>query len=209
MSKFTKLTKALGTAAILVGASSALAETVTVPASVTVNNAIDFTFTGELNFGEIRAIADGTDLTCASLALPANPASPIANVAIASDTICTAGEGDAVIQSVGGTPSRPEFSVAGVAPFTNLDLTLPTTITLAANLPAGSPSFTVGNFSAYRTSGTPGAISTGADNLATSSTGTVTFTVGAQLATHVGTITNTAYEDAIPYEGTFDVTVAY
>lgn len=203
MSKFAKLTKALGTAAILVGASSALAETVTVPASVTVNNAIDFSFTGELNFGEIRAEAHADADTCAVLELPANPASSLADVA--SSSLCTTADG--TIQSVGGTPSRPEFSIAGVAAFTDLALTLPAgDITLAAPVGPGRATFTVGNFTAYQTSGTPTPITT---EITTTGAGIATFTVGAQLATHVDAITDTSYENDIPYEGTFEVTVEY
>ena len=206
MIKLNKLTKAIGTAALLVGASSALAETVTVPASVSVNNAIDFTFTGTLDFGTIRATADVDNTDCAVLSLPANPASPIAAVASGGSSLCVAA-GDAVIQSVGGVPARPEFAIAGVAPFTNLTLTLPAApITLEANLPAGSANFTVGNFTAYRTSGTPGAITT---TIQTASDGIASFTMGAEIATHVAAIVSPAYENGIPYEGTFDVTVAY
>lgn len=209
MIKLNKLTQAIATVALLVGASSAFAETLTVPASVTVNNAIDFSVAGELNFGEIRAMPSTVATECAVIELPANPASPVASVAEGDSTLC-ASEGTAVIQSVGGTPSRPEFTVAGVAAFTDLDLSIAeTAIILVGNLPSGSADFTVGNFSAYKTSGTPADITLGAaDNLRAGSDGTVTFTIGAELATDVGGNAG-AYEDGIPYVNSFNVTVAY
>ncbi len=208
MTKINNLTKGMAAALLLAGAGSAIAETLTVPATVSVNNAIDFQFTGSLNFGTLRATADATLDTCAILELPANPASPVAAVASGAGTLCTAGAGTAVIQSVGGTPARPAFTIAAVAPFTTLNLTLPAAnITLVgAAVPPGSANFTVGNFTAYRTSGTPGAITT---TIATGSGGTAAFSVGAQIATHVAAITAPVYQDGTPYSGTFDVTVAY
>ncbi|HEY7885069.1 MAG TPA: DUF4402 domain-containing protein [Cellvibrionaceae bacterium] len=206
MIKFNKLSKGVGAALLLVGASAALAETVTVPATVSVNNAIDFTFTGTLDFGEIRATASPTVDECAVLALPANPASPLGASADPTQ-LCADGAGVAVIQSVGGTPARPVFTVAGVAPFSNLSLTLPAApITLSAALPPGSATFTVGEFTAYRTSGTPGVITT---VIQANGTGDATFTVGAEIATHVAAIVDPLYEDGIPYTGSFDVTVEY
>lgn len=213
MIKLNKLTQAIATAALLVGASAAFAEEVTVPASVTVNNAIDFTFTGELNFGEIRAEAHAADDTCKILEMPANPAGALASVTPAVGQLCELDGG--TLASVGGTPSRPEFTIAGVAPFTDLTLTMPdpaTPITLVAAVGPDRAGFTVGNFSAYRTSGTAGNITLDTDGIGeitTTAAGIATFTVGAQIATHVGILTDTSYENDIPYEGEFIVTVEY
>jgi hypothetical protein len=203
-----KLTTALGAALVLAATGTAVAETLSVPATVSVNNAIDFQFTGSLDFGILRATADAALDTCAILELPANAASPVAAVASGAGTLCTAGAGSAVIQSVGGTVARPSFTIAGVAPFTNLVLTLPAaSITLTgAAVPPGSANFTVGNFTAYRTSGTPGAVTTA---ISTTAAGSAAFTVGAQIATHVQAITAPVYQDGTPYTGNFDVTVAY
>ncbi|GAB2915771.1 hypothetical protein [Rheinheimera gaetbuli] len=208
MIKINNLTKGLAAALVMASAGSAIAETVTVPATVSVNNAIDFQFTGALDFGILRATADATLDTCAILELPANPASAVAAVASGAGTLCTAGAGTAVLQSVGGVIARPEFTIAGVAPFTNLVLTLPAaSITLtAAAVPPGSANFTVGNFTAWRTSGTPGAVTTA---ISTTAAGTAAFTVGAQIATHVGAIVGPVYQDSTPYTGSFDVEVAY
>jgi hypothetical protein len=204
--------KTLGVAMMLVGANAAIAaESVTVPASVTVNNAIDFTFTGALNFGQVRATPDDTDLTCAGLVMPANPAE-----SLEQDTpaICTAGDGDAIIQSVGGTPERPVFTIAGVAPFSNMEITLPTTTSaITANTGPGTAQFTLSEFTAYKTSGTPSDIplTAGVGEIQANATGTATFTVGATLGTHLGAIStaaNAVYQD-LTYTGTFIVSVDY
>ena len=51
MTKNNKLAKGIAAALLLAGTGSAMAETLTVPATVSVNNAIDFQFTGSLDFG--------------------------------------------------------------------------------------------------------------------------------------------------------------
>lgn len=216
------LTKGLGVALLCVGANVAVAETVNVPATVSVNNAIDFQFTGTLDFGILRATADETLDECAILGMAATPATPtLVAVASGAGTLCTVAAGDAVIQSVGGTPTRPEFTVTGVTPFTNLVLTIdPTPITLVgAALPGDAATFSVGNFSVYRTSGiTPGAVSldgSGVGSLASDSAGNAAFRVGAQIATHVAAIDLTPvtgalnYQDGVAYSGSFDVEVTY
>lgn len=207
--KFANFTKAAGVAVLAMGSSAVLAETVSVPASVTVNNAIDFTFTGTLNFGEVRAVADADLSDCAGLTLPANPASALATMSTA--TYCTA-SADAAMQSIGGTPERPVFTIAGVAPFTELTLTLPsgTTNLTAATAPPDSPSLELVDITAYKTSGTAGPISGG--TITTDAAGGATFTVGGTLRTEQaaisGTPPNITYEN-LEYSGTFDVTVAY
>lgn len=208
MSKFTKLTKAFGTAAILVGASSALAETVTVPASVTVNNAIDLTFTGELNFGEVRATADATDEICTGLAMPANPASALVAQVPA---LCAGGEGDADLLAIGGTPTRPEFTVAGTAPFSTMTLTVPDDAqALTAATGPGTPQFFLSEFTAYRTGASAETITLDVDGVGTfptNASGGATFTVGATLGTNLG-VSSANYQD-LAYTGSFEVEVTY
>lgn len=208
MMKLNKLATGIGAAVLMLSAGGAVAEIVNVPATVTVNNAIDFQFTGTLDFGTLRATADETADTCAILELPANPNQQIASIASGTGTLCDDGAGNAVIQSVGGTPARPSFTIAAVAPFTTLKLVLPTTAIqlVGAAVPPGSANFTVGNFTAYRTSGTPGAVTT---TISTDANGTAAFTVGAQIATHVAAITAPVYQDGTPYTGNFDVEVTY
>jgi len=211
------LVKGLSVAMLLIGSNMALAETVSVPATVTVNNAIDFSFTGTLNFGEIRATADATANECAGLTLAANPATPIG--AQVQPTSCT-GLGAAVMQAVGGTPARPVFTIAGVAPFTNLEVTVPTTPTtvngdggvvdLIAATGPDTPQFFLEAFTVYRTSGTAAAVTlvAGVGTIQTTGTGGATFTVGATLGTHEGAVVGTTYQD-LAYSGSFDVEVAY
>ncbi|QBL09937.1 hypothetical protein E0Z06_10570 [Rheinheimera sp. D18] len=210
MMKLNNITKSV-TAALLVAVSSVvIAETVTVDATVTVNNAIDFQHTGTLDFGSLRATAGGGADMCAILTLSSDSAAPTLTAAASgATTLCTAGDTDSVIQSIGGVPARPEFTVSGVAAFTDLKLTLPTATTLsAAGLPAGAATFSLGNFTAYRTSGiAPGPITT---VLATDNSGNAAFRVGAQIATHVAALgAGLNYQDGVAYKGTFDVTVEY
>jgi hypothetical protein len=202
------LAKGLGVVLLCAGANIALAETVSVPASVTVNNAIDFTVTGTLDFGQVRAVADMIDGNCTGLVMPANPASPLTQ---GTPTACTGGAEDAALQAVGGTPTRPQFTVTGTAPFTNLTLTLPLpteSVALTAATGPDTPQFFLSAFTAHKTSGTPGTIAPGADNLQTGATGEATFAVGATLGTHLGDAASANYQD-LAYTGSFDVVVNY
>ncbi len=209
MIKLNKLTKAITIAALMIGASSALAETVSVPASVTVNNAIDFTFTGQLDFGQVRALADVAADTCTGLAMPANPATPLA-AQIPADCV-TEGEGDAKLTSIGGTPSRPVFTVAGTAPFSTLNLRVPTgPIPVTAATGPGTPQFFLSEFTAYRT-GTSAqniTLASGEGEFQTNASGGATFTVGATLGTNAAASTSANYQD-LAYAGSFDVEVYY
>jgi hypothetical protein len=200
------LAKGLGVVLLCAGANIALAETVSVPASVTVNNAIDFTVTGTLDFGQVRAVADTEEDLCTGLVMPANPASPLTQGTPAD---CTESV-DAALQAVGGTPTRPLFTVTGTAPFTNLTLTLPLpteSVALTAATGPGTPQFFLSAFTAHKTSGTPGTITPGDNNLQTGATGEATFAVGATLGTHLGAA-SANYQD-LAYTGSFDVMVEY
>jgi hypothetical protein len=202
-----KLAKSLSVAMILMGSNLALAETVTVPATVTVNNAINFTFTGTLNFGQVRAKAFGTAANCAGLVMSANPA--VALTAATTGTqfaaACTTTT-TAVVQAVGGTPARPVFTIAGVAPFTTLTLALPSTaVNLTAATGPGTAQFKLVDFTGYRTSGTPAAVTT---TIQTDATGGAVFNVGATLITDPTAPTTITYQD-LAYSGNFDVSVTY
>jgi hypothetical protein len=205
-----KLVTGLSAAMLLMGTQLALAEQVSVPATVTVNNAINFTFTGTLNFGQVRAAADSSASECVGLVMSANSA--VAFAAASGGTMfaaaCT-GAGTAVLQAVGGTPARPVFTVAGVAPFTNLTLTLPTVaVDLTAATGPGTAQFQLVDFTAYKTSGTPGNVPTTAGGLTTDSAGGAVFAVGATLITHPGAIATPTYQD-LAYNGNFTVAVNY
>jgi hypothetical protein len=205
-----KLVTGLSAAMLLMGANVALAEIVTVPASVTVNNAIDFTFTGTLNFGEVRASADSTAAECSGLVL--SPTSLILTAAAGAPftTTCTS-TGTSVIQAVGGTVARPVFTVAGIAPFTTLDLIVPNTaINLTAATGPGTAQFQLINFTAQKTSApaAPITLTAGAGTFAVDAAGGATFTVGATLITDPAAPTTVTYQD-LAYNGSFDVEVTY
>src|SRR5690606_20214548 len=120
--------------------------------------------------------------------------------------------GLAVMQSVGGAPARPVFTIAGVAPFTTMNIQVPDDeIDLLAATGPGTPQFFLSAFTAYKTNGTPSAITLalGAGTIQTDGAGGATFTVGATLGTHLDdTITSTTYQD-LAYDGSFDVEVTY
>lgn len=203
------LAKGLSVAALLVGSNVALAENVTVPGTVTVNNAIDFTFTGSLDFGQVRAAANATSAICVGLQIPASAAAaalvtPTGTVAM-YNAACTTTAG-ASLQAVGGTPTRPIFTIAGVAPFTTLQLALPSAaVDLTAATGPDTPQFQLLDFTGFKTSGTPGAVTT---TIATDASGGAVFNVGATLITHPGAVTTTTYQD-LAYTGSFVVSVTY
>lgn len=204
-----KLLKGLGIAALFAGSNLALAESVTIPATVTVNNAINFTSTGSLDFGQVRATASTTAANCVGLVLPT---ASLTMVAASTGTqfaaACTAA-GTAKLQAVGGTPARPTLSVTGVAPFTALSLTVPAAaVNLTAATGPGTAQFQLVDFVARKTSGTAADLTAGAGNLATDATGAATVTIGATLITDPAAPTTATYQD-LAYSGTFDVTVTY
>ena len=209
MKKLNTKLSLLGAALLATTAGVAHAETVTVPITVSIDNTIAFTQTGTLDFGIVRATADNAAATtCVGLTMPANPASPLnATLGTSAGTACTTGAGNAVLQNVGGTPTRPEFSVTGLAPFTALTLTLPSSpVTLALNpAPAGASVLELHDFTGYQTSGTPGAVTT---TVTADTSGDIVFNVGATMITDPTATATLAYENTA-YEGEFDVTVSY
>jgi hypothetical protein len=205
-----KLVTGLSAAMLLMGSNLALAETVTVPATVTVNNAIDFSFTGTLDFGEVRATASTNANQCVGLVL--SPTSLTLTAAAANATASCTSAGLAVIQAVGGTVARPVFTIAGVAPFTPLDLTLPTTDIpmVGVGVPGTTPEFVLRAFTVQKTSAPAAAVTltAGAGIITTDAGGGAVFTVGANLVTDNTAPTTGIYED-VAYEADFDVIVTY
>jgi hypothetical protein len=205
-----KLVTGLSAAMLCMCSSVVLAETVTVPATVTVNNAIDFTFTGTMDFGEVRATADTTAGECAGLVLQTNTL--VLGAAAANATASCTAAGTAVIQGVGGTVARPVFTIAGVAPFTTLTLTVPNTDIpmLGAAVPPGTPRFFLRQFTAEKTSAPAGVLTltSGVGPIVTDALGGAVFTVGANLITDNTAPTLAVYQD-VAYAGSFTVTVAY
>lgn len=202
-----KLVTGLSAAMLLMGANVALAETVTVPATVTVNNAIDFTFTGTLDFGEVRANADSTAAECSGVVLSTGSFT----LAAAPTSATCSSAGTSVIQGVGGTVARPVFTIAGIAPFTTLNLTVPNVaVNLTAATGPGTAQFQLINFTALKTNTPTGPITlvAGAGTIQSDAAGGATFTVGATLITDPGTPTVVTYQD-LAYSGSFDVAVTY
>ncbi|MBT1065216.1 hypothetical protein KJY73_16620 [Bowmanella sp. Y26] len=213
MSKLSKIAKGLSAAMLLSAVGAVQAETVSVPATVSVDNTIGFALTGTLDFGTVRATPDSTSDECSGIVMPANPASSISAYAPGAGAPCITGAGDSEIQSVGGTPTRPQFDITGVAAFATLNVNVPSAaVNLTTTAPAGSPGFQLIDFTAYKSSGTPGAISltAGAGTISVDGTGAATFTVGATLITDptAYTLTTATYENAA-YNGSFDVSVTY
>jgi hypothetical protein len=215
MHNLNNITKIMGATILLVGSSAALAETLSVPATATVDNTIDFTVAGTMDFGTLRAKPGATANQCKSIVVPANPADPTTNsiVGVETNLICGNDAADAVLQSVGGVISRPVFTVAGLAPFTTLEVTLPVAladVTLALNpAPANASVFKLRDFTAFQSSGTAAdvAITGGKGDIASNATGDIVFSVGVTIFTDVST-GSLAYENAA-YEGDFDVIVDY
>lgn len=205
-----KLATGLSAAMLCMCSSVALAETVTVPATVTVNNAIDFSFTGTLDFGEVRATASTNAAECVGLVL--SPTSLTLTAAALTTTASCSAAGDAVIQAVGGTVARPVFTIAGVAPFTPLDLTLPNAdiAMVGVGVPGTTPEFILRAFTVQKTSAPAAAVplTAGAGTITTDAGGGAVFTVGANLVTDNSAPSTGTYED-VAYVADFDVTVAY
>ncbi|WP_124748930.1 hypothetical protein [Alteromonas facilis] len=189
--------------ALSVVTATANAETLSVPAAATVDNTINFALTGTFDVGTIRATVDADNTECTGVVIPANPATATSTFTGAP---CGGGAGDAELQIVGGTITRPQFDITGLASFTTLNLTLPSAaVNLTLNpAPAGAPVLQLVNFTGYQTSGTPAAVTT---TVTADASGNISFLVGASLITDPGTPT-LAYENT-GYAGSFDVTVAY
>lgn len=204
MTKFNKIATGISAVLMLASAGQVAAETVTSTATATVQNAFTLAETAALDFGTFRATNDET--VAAEVATLVRPA----NAATASSSTNGA-TGLAVIQSlIEGAPGG--YSVSGVANFSTLTLTLPTTgvVTLAAaGSPAGVAEFAVEDFTAYKTSGTPGVINLDASSVGTfqvDATGAATFAVGASLQT--APVAGESYAD-VPYSGDYIVLVEY
>jgi len=188
---------ALGVSFTLIS-SSALAETQTFQAGVTVQNAFVLTKTADLDFGIIRATADLGGADTATLVLSANPAtSPstaTSNAAAAEIAVLTA-----------GTPAA--FSVSGVSPFATLTITDPIETEISPDAaPAGTAGFTLSAPTYYVLTGaTPNSAAT--TTIQVDSTGEATFNVGATLTTSA-IVTTADYIDGT-YSGTFTLQLDY
>ena len=225
MFKKNLIVKTLAASALLAASGAALATEVTVQASTTVNNAIDLTVAGTLNFGTIRATIGTAANDCAGLILPANPNQSL------STTDSVEGSGptpilcgtdgtnpvavSATIDSIDEAIERPEFTVAGLAPFTDVSLNAinggEDAIIEIEGAPDTIANFVLTNWTAYQTSGfTPQDIDlTQTGNITADNTGSIIFTVGATLVTvEDPTAVSGNYQDSA-YTGDFTVEVVY
>jgi hypothetical protein len=219
MHNLNKITKILGATLVLVTSNAAMAEDLTITTSAVVDNTIDFTVIGTLDFGTLRATASATVNECAVLVLPADATASITSALIAgseANTLCN-GEpvnSNSVVQSVGGTIVRPEFTVAGLAEFTTLEITVPIAgddIYLSqGGDPAAASVLEMVDFTIYQTNATPAELTvdaSGNTNITSDGTGAINFTLGATLVTDVKA-SSLAYVNQ-PYSGSFDVSIDY
>ncbi|NDV91716.1 hypothetical protein GTH32_11025 [Alteromonas sp. 345S023] len=211
------IVKALAGSALLSVAGSTLATEVTVQASTTVDNAIDLTVAGTLNFGTVRAVVGSADGDCAGLTLPAEDGQPLEAASGTAFTAACTAPSDAVLIAVDNSVERPEFTVAGLAPFTNVTLSAINGGTDGRLEITGAPStipwFVLTDWTAYQSSGfSPAAIDlTTTGNIAADSNGEIVFTVGATLQTAATPTTDgitAAYQEEA-HEGEFTVEVVY
>lgn len=220
MHNLNKITKILGASLVLAASNAAMAEDVNVPVNAVIDNTIDFTVLGTLDFGTLRATPSTVVNECAVLVLPADSADPISSALVAvseANDLCAGGLVNAVVQNVGGVIVRPEFTVTGLAQFTTLNLFVPARgagddIYLSqGGDPAAASVLEVVDFTIQQTNATPGPIAitkaTGAGLITADATGDITFTLGATLVTD-GRASSLDYVNQ-PYTGAFDVEVTY
>ncbi|GAB0110332.1 DUF4402 domain-containing protein [Pseudoalteromonas distincta] len=178
-------------------------------ATVTVQNAFTLTNDSDLNFGTIRASADTSGATSASITVSSNPATSATTLNGAASIIA---------ELVAGSPAT--FSVSGASAFAYLtfDLTNATgNITSVSPAPAGTAFFKVSAPSIRVLTG--GNANTNLDltdltvtagQLQVDGSGAATFSMGATLTTSNNTDDSTTldYIDG-EYSGTFEVTLEY
>lgn len=188
----------LGLAGLFV-ANGAMAEDFN--ASVTVQNTLTIENTTELNFGTIYAAQGAADDEIAKLVMATDGSTTI-------DT--TAANSNAAIRSLeAGEPA--EFSITGAGNFTPVTLTFGN-----ATLSNGEPdaaTFTVDEFTGTVTAGlTVGNTFSGSDgdtaSISASSSGELSFTLGASLITEAVIATND-YRDGALYEGSYSIDVSF
>lgn len=206
--KLIKMT-ALATSITLLSLGAVAVENANFEATVTVQNAFTLTNDAPLSFGTIRASADTSAATVATMVVSANPA---------IKAVTTNGT-DAVITSL--TPAAPAtFSVSGVAAFSFLSFNLADAvgnITAVDPVQAGTAFFKMSDPSIrVLTGGNADTnldltdLSSPAGQLQVDSSGEATFSMGATLTTSSNTADSTTidYNDG-DYSGTFALTLEY
>ncbi|MGS0692608.1 hypothetical protein [Shewanella sp. 30m-9] len=212
MKNVSLVAKAVGLALVMVASAPVMAaETENATASVTVKNAFEMVVAKPLNFGEITAVVDlaVADGVSASITMSPNPTEQA--------TVVNGAANAATIRSL--VPGEPgEVTVAGVAPYSELSVTLPEaadkTNVVAASAPPGSPKFVLSAITAFITSGdNDGTLYVHDTNkLTADGQGNASFNFGGTLTTDVnvaGTnVVDRQYQDG-EFTGTFPITVSY
>lgn len=175
---------ALSMAVFAFCASDAMAEDAGSSVDVTVQNAFTFTEDQALNFGTFVAISDATDTS--NIVIAPGGGNTVNNPGNALIIALTAG--------VAG-----QFTIAGAAPTTALNVSLPTSVTLVCGACSGSqPDFVVNTFTDDSAGGPGGTVTT-------DGSGGGTLNVGATLNTQADA---NPYEDGT-YSGAYTVSVNY
>ncbi|PKF61168.1 hypothetical protein CW745_11070 [Psychromonas sp. psych-6C06] len=214
-------TKLLGVTVLLSATTSAVAvESVTSTATVTVQNAFTFSEGAALDFGTIRAaaVAAGDATNGSDTGASGGTTPDVASLTLASidaGTSIVDGATAAIQILTPGTAGT--YTIAGVAPYSTLTITLPTATSAAAikltsgSVPPGSAYFWMYDFEATVTSGTKnGTAYSTAGDLTADLNGDASFSVGATLATsHPATASAQAGYQDVAYTGSYTITVDY
>ncbi|MCL1139974.1 hypothetical protein [Shewanella pneumatophori] len=209
MKNISMVAKAVGLAFVMVASAPVMAaETENATASVTVKNAFEMVVAKPLNFGEITAVVDLTDTDGVSASITMSP-----NPTEQATVVNGAGNAATIRSLVPGEPG--EVTVAGVAPYSELSVTLPTTPTnvVAASAPPGSPKFVLSTITAFITSGdNDGTLYADGNKLTADGQGNASFNFGGTLTTDVyvaeTNVIDRQYQDG-EFTGTFPITVSY
>lgn len=223
MKKRNQVTQAAVIAVAAVSSMSALAqETLTVQSTVTIDNSIDFAVVGNLDFGTLRAQANSDAGDCRGLYLAPSPsvtalAAPSATTSANYAADCPTGSqtSNSTLQAIGGTLTRPVFTINGVANFSNMNITVPSgQVALAAPLAPGAAEFILSDFKAWKITG-GGTVNqdipidaSGKGIIQANGSGTASFSLGATIRTD-DNFTGQNYENNIAYVGDISVTVSY
>ena len=178
---------------------TAFSKTASFQASVEVKNTFELAAVEQLSFGKIRASADTSGTTKATLTMPANPAATVAPPVTTDEAVI------AVLEE--GSPAK--FTIAGVAAFTELTITDPTEtdITPKDVAPPGTALFKLDAFKYFVVEGANPGTEVSGNKIKVNAEGKATFTLGATLSTDASTPDNDYIDGA--YEGTFSIEVAY
>jgi hypothetical protein len=206
--------KVLVASSLVAGAVSVVAqESVTSTASVIVSNAFDFVETQPITFGTVTAIGYTNSSSGvagdirAFVTVPADGSAPSASATTGtSDTDPDDNDASITLLSAG---ARGLYDISNAAPFTDLTVTLPTSVAVSApSAPPSNGQFIMDTFTAVDTSDSSVVASGG--TIQTDGTGAAQLGLGARLITPAvaAAPSSLSYIDAT-YNGTYTITVSY